>query len=69
MPTPGALFVGLAAGILGMAYIVYGRRAQRPPFLVTGIALCVYPYLVPGLLLQIIVGVLLAIVPVYFFPE
>ncbi len=69
MPSLGALIVGLAAGLLGMAYVVYGRRAQRPAFILAGIAMCVYPYLVPGILLQIVVGALLAVVPVYFFPD
>ena len=69
MPSPGALFVAVVAGLLGMAYIVYGRRSQRPAFILAGIGMCVEPYLVPGVLLQLLVGVVLAAVPVYFFPE
>lgn len=63
MPSPGTLFVGLFAGIFGMAYFIYGKRQQRLIFLFAGIALCVYPYLVSGWPLELLVGALLAASP------
>jgi hypothetical protein len=63
MPSAGTLFIWLIAGIFGMAYFVYGKRAQRPVFLLAGIGLCVYPYLVSGVLLGLLVGVLIAAAP------
>ena len=63
MPSPGTLFVGLLAGIVGMAYFVYGKRQQRAVFLLAGVGLCVYPYLVSGATLLVVVGLLLAAAP------
>ena len=63
MPSPETLMVGLVAGIFGMAYFVYGKHARRPAFLLAGIGLCVYPYLVSGVLLEILIGAILAAVP------
>lgn len=61
--TPGTLFVGLFAGIVGVAYFVYGKRAQRPAFMLAGAGLCVFPYLISGWLLELAVGILIAAVP------
>ncbi len=63
MPSLGTLIVGLAAGIIGLAYFVYGKRAQRLIFVVAGVGLCVYPYLVSGVPLELLVGSLLAAAP------
>jgi ABC-type uncharacterized transport system permease subunit len=63
VPSLGTLIVGLAAGIIGMAYFVYGKRAQRLVFVIAGIGLCVYPYLVSGVGWDLLVGSALAAVP------
>jgi len=63
MPSPGTLIVGLIAGIFGMAYLVYGKRQQRPIFLLAGLGLCLYPYLVNGVPLELLVGALLGAAP------
>ncbi len=63
--SPGTLIVSLFAGILGVAYFMYGKRQQNLTFLFAGIGLCVYPYLVRGLLLEILLGVLLAAGPFF----
>jgi len=63
MPSASTLFVGILAGVLGLSYFIYGKRQERIGFLAAGVALCVYPYLVSGLALQILIGLGLAAVP------
>ena len=50
---------------IGMGYIVYGRKQLKGSALAAGIALCIYPYFVPNLLLVIVIG--LAIMAAPFF--
>jgi len=63
VPSASTLLVGILAGVLGLAYFVYGKRQQRIGFLAAGVGLCLYPYLVSGLVLQIFVGLGLLAVP------
>lgn len=63
MPSASTLLVGILAGVFGLAYFVYGKRQQRIGFLAAGVALCLYPYLVSGVVLQILVGVGLLAAP------
>ena len=65
MPTASALFVGILAGVLGLSYFIYGKRQERIGFLAAGVGLCIYPYLVDGLALQILVSVALLAVPFF----
>ena len=53
----GTLFVSLLFGSIGLGLSIYGRKSQRAPHLLGGIFLMVYPYFVPGVLLQVGVGV------------
>ena len=66
MPSGSTLFVGILAGVLGLSYFIYGKRQERIGFLAAGVGLCVYPYLIEGLLLQILIGLGLAAVPFLF---
>ncbi|MBD3856038.1 MAG: hypothetical protein IFK92_05795 [Acidobacteria bacterium] len=63
MPSASTLFVGILAGVIGLSYFIYGKRQERIGFLAAGVGLCVYPYLVSGLTLQILIGLGLAAVP------
>ena len=42
------LFASLMIGTIGMGVFLYGKRQQRPPQLLGGIALMTYPYFVSG---------------------
>ena len=53
------LFTSLLIGGIGMALFVYGKRQSRPPQLVTGLLLMVYPYFVRGAGWMIAVAVFL----------
>jgi lipid-A-disaccharide synthase-like uncharacterized protein len=63
MPSGTTLFVGILAGALGLSYFIYGKKQERIGFLAAGVGLCVYPYLVHGLGLQILIGLGLAAAP------
>ncbi len=39
---------------------------ERIGFLAAGVGLCIYPYVVSGLLLQILIGLGLVALPLYF---
>ena len=65
MPSASTLFVGILAGVIGLSYFIYGKRQERISFLAAGVCLCIYPYLVSGLTLQILIGLGLAAVPFF----
>jgi hypothetical protein len=58
-----SLFVGLIAGVFGMAYFVYGKRQTKFTPMLAGIVLCIYPYFIDSLLWLSVVGILLLIAP------
>ena len=52
------LLVGLIAGVFGMAYFVYGKKQQKYAPMISGVLLCVYPYVTDNL---VWLGVILVI--------
>ena len=67
MSSTGTILLAVFAGVLGTAYFVYGKKAGRFSFLLSGAALCVYPYFVESPWASALVGVALAAAP--FFAE
>jgi hypothetical protein len=61
-----SLFVGLIAGVFGMAYFMYGKRQAKFTAMLSGVALCVYPYFFDSLLWLCVVGALLLAAPFVF---
>jgi hypothetical protein len=53
---PSALFVSLMVSIVGLAIFVYGKRQQRLPQLLAGVALMAYPFFVSNVWLQIAIA-------------
>jgi hypothetical protein len=45
--SPGAIMVSLVVGGAGFVAFMYGKKQRRPPQLITGIVLMVFPYFVP----------------------
>jgi hypothetical protein len=43
---PMQLFIGLLAGVFGVAYFIYGKKSAKFGFLLSGLALMVIPYFV-----------------------
>jgi len=63
MPTPSQLFIGLIAGAVGLAYFVYGKKEGRFMPMLSGVALCVYPYFVSNVPWLCVIGVILLAAP------
>jgi hypothetical protein len=54
---PALLFLSLVTSGIGFVLFIYGKKQERPPQLVAGLALMVYPYLVSTLLMTMIIGI------------
>jgi len=63
VPPPLQLFIGLVAGAVGVGYFVYGKKESRFAAMLSGIALCIYPYLVSSVLWLIVIGIALLAAP------
>jgi hypothetical protein len=53
---PTWLFLSLIPGGAGFVLLVYGKKEQRWPYIVTGLAFMIYPYFTPGILSLLGVG-------------
>lgn len=53
------LIIGLVTGSIGLVGFVYGKKMSEWKPMAVGVALMIYPYLVPGLWPQIGVGIAL----------
>ncbi len=53
---PGVLFLSLVTSGIGFVLFIYGKKQERPPQLVAGLVMMVYPYFVSSLLMNILVG-------------
>ena len=56
MPDPSTLFVIIIFSAVGLAAFRHGKSESNIVCLLLGIALMVYPYLVEGLTLNLLVG-------------
>jgi hypothetical protein len=63
-----SLLWGLLFGSVGLGYFIYGKKQRSVVPLVCGLALMLFPYFVPNLMLLVGTGVLLVIIP-YFLRE
>ena len=54
---PTLLFLSLVTGGAGFVLFVYGKKQDRWPHLVAGLALMAYPYLVSSLQATLLIGV------------
>jgi predicted cobalt transporter CbtA len=61
--SPGPLFIGIIAGAFGVAYFMYGKRQAKLVAMISGAALCIYPYFFDSVLWLIVVGVALLAAP------
>jgi hypothetical protein len=59
---PTWLFLSLIPGGIGFVLFVYGRKRERYPQLVAGLAFMAYPYFTPGVPALLAVGVLIGAV-------
>lgn len=61
----GGLYWDLFIGLIGMGFIMYGRKRPDIVAIVAGLILVVYPYFVSSVAWDIAIGV--AIIAVYIF--
>lgn len=57
------LMVSVLFGSIGAGYFIYGKQQRQVIPLLTGLALCVYPYFVSNGYALVIVGLLLTALP------
>jgi hypothetical protein len=62
------LMLSLLFGAVGMALFLFGKKAQRIPHIVAGLALMTCPYFITNLIAMTSICVILAVVP-FFMPE
>lgn len=53
---PGPLLASLLVSSIGFVLLAYGRKMSRPPHVLTGIVLLVYPYFVPSAWITMVIG-------------
>ena len=59
--TAGSLYASFVVSGIGLVLTSYGKKMARPPQLIAGLVMLVYPYFVPRVAPMLIVGgVLLA---------
>ena len=63
-----SMMLSVFFGALGAGYALYGRRQRALVPLVSGVTLIVFPYLVTGGLMTLVVGGLIAAVPYFWRP-
>jgi hypothetical protein len=57
------LMVSVLFSSIGAGYVIYGRKQRQVVPLLTGLALCVYPYFLSNGFAIVVVGVLLTALP------
>ncbi len=60
-----SLVFGVLYGAIGFGYVVYARRQQKGIALLSGIALCAFPYFISNIVLLILIGLVLIALPFY----
>jgi hypothetical protein len=50
--SPLAIFSAIFIGLIGMALFIYGKKQAQAAPLLTGVALCVFPYFVTSIVLM-----------------
>jgi apolipoprotein N-acyltransferase len=56
LPSPAYIFGAIVFGLAGLAAFRRGRKLERPRTLWLGVALMLYPYLVPNTWLVYVIG-------------
>jgi hypothetical protein len=54
---PGWIVASLIVSSVGFILLNYGRKFARVPQIVVGLAMLIYPYFVPGVLVNVLVAV------------
>ena len=65
MDSTAQILWGVLFGGIGLGFFIYGKKQQAVVPLITGVALCIYPYFISNVYLLVIVGCVLMAIP-YF---
>ena len=65
MGSVASIVWGTLFGAIGVGYFLYGKRQSMIMPLVCGIALMVYPWFVPGAFWIVMIGIVLAALPLF----
>jgi len=65
MDSIAVMLWGLLFGSIGFGFFLYGKRQKTIVPLITGIALCVVPYLIANVYVLVTVGVVLMAIPFF----
>jgi hypothetical protein len=57
-----SLLAGLLVSSIGFVLFSYGKKMSRPPQMVGGLILMVFPYFVPGVVWMLVIGAVLCAV-------
>ncbi len=57
------LFISLFFSSIGVGYFIYGKKRQLTIAMLSGIALCIFPYLTSNGYAMVAIGVALTILP------
>ncbi len=63
MDNPWSIVLAVLFGAIGMGYLIYGKKQQNWIALLSGVALCAFPYFISNLFLMIIIGVVFIALP------
>ena len=63
MSSTAVLMWGMLFGAIGFGFFLYGKRQRAVVPLITGIALCVFPYFIENVYVLVGVGLLLVAIP------
>ena len=58
--------MGLFTGLLGTAYFIYGKKQRKIVPILSGIGLCIVPYILSGWVSSSLVSVVLCLLPFLF---
>lgn len=65
---PASFFIEFLFGMVGLGYIMYGKKSGNMIALGCGLGLGVFPYFVDGLVVILLVGGVLAAIPFLIKP-
>jgi len=51
-----SILAGMAVSSVGFVLFKYGRKQQRPPQMLGGLLLMVFPYFIPSVIWMLVVG-------------
>jgi hypothetical protein len=54
-----SIIAGLIVSSVGFVLFSYGKKMSRPPHMVVGLVLMVFPYFIPGVIWMLTIGALI----------